>query len=82
MTQRNDVMECLPATPPEIAAITGLSMHTVHAVLHYWRAERMAIKTIYAVANDCPGRGPKYSLIWSRVDPRHHKFTHMGIEDA
>lgn len=62
MTQRNDIYECLPATPAEIASSLDIPLHTVHAVLCDLLADGLVVRTALFVR--CAGSS-KLSRLWS-----------------
>jgi hypothetical protein len=68
MTQRNDVYECLPATPVEIADRLGITLHTAHSVLHALMLAGRVYRTSLRVENRDHHRGPRYSLLWDFCD--------------
>jgi hypothetical protein len=66
MTQLNDILACLPATPPEIASCLELSIHTVNSRLCFLSECGLAERTDLSILSDRKGRGRKRSWIWTR----------------
>jgi hypothetical protein len=59
------IRHLLPATPHEIAAVVGCTVHQAHARL--WNLKkRGAARPGNRVPNGNTGRGPHYTRIWHR----------------
>ena len=62
-----NIINLLPASPNELAAITGKTLKQIHGILAYYKGKKKAVKTNRVVPNANQSRGRRHSAIWVRA---------------